>query len=164
MDRTSRPRGTAKTIVVGVDGSEPSLAALRWALDEARLRGTRVTAVYVWLLPILTSRRAALLPGLEELRRSAEELLDEAVEAVADAAAGVEVERVVLEGTPPEELVAVADGAELLVLGSRGLGGFAGLLLGSVSQQCAHHARCPVVIVRDGEQSGGGAEPGGSSA
>jgi len=157
--------GTSKTIVVGVDGSEPSLAALRWALDEARLREARVVAVYVWLFPSLAARHGEIPPlGFEGLRRSAEELLDEALEAVADSAEGVEVERVVAEGAPPERLVAVADGAELLVLGSRGLGGFAGLLLGSVSQQCAHHARCPVVIVHYGERSGGGASAGGSSA
>jgi len=154
--------GTSKSLVVGVDGSEPSLAALRWALDEARLRKARVLAVYVWLFPSLTPRHGGL--GFEELRRSAEELLDDAVESVAGAAEGVEIKRVVVEGTPPEELVAVADGAELLVLGARGLGGFAGLLLGSVSQQCAHHARCPVVIVHRGERDGGGARPGGSSA
>lgn len=150
-------------IVVGVDGSEASLHALRWALHEARLRAARVVAVYVWLFPSLGLRRGETPPsGYEELRQSARDLLDEAVDAVAPDAEGVAVERVVVEGAPPEELAALADGAEMLVLGSRGLGGFAGLLLGSVSQQCAHHAPCPVVIVRRGPTDEDSTQPSGS--
>ncbi len=136
-------------IVVGVDGSEASHAALRWALREARLRGLPLLALHAWVCPSLGLGRRP--PGYEGFREAAGELLDEALAACAGAARGVEVERVVVEGAPAEELLAAAEDAELLVLGSRGLGGFAGLLLGSVSQQCAHHARCPVVIVRGGD-------------
>ena len=119
--------GFPRRIVVGVDGSEPSLAALRWALDEARLRGARVVAVYVWLFPSLAPRHGGIAPlGFEGLRRSAEGLLDEALEAVADSAEGVEVERVVVEGAPPERPVAVAGRAGRPVLGAGGPGGRAG--------------------------------------
>lgn len=150
-------------IVVGVDGSEASLDALRWALHEARLRAARVVVAYVWLFPSLVLRGGATPPrGYEELRQSAREVLDQAVNAVGTAAEGVDVARVVVEGAPAEELAALADGAEMLVLGSRGLGGFAGLLLGSVSQQCAHHARCPVVIVRHGAAGTDSTQPSGS--
>lgn len=153
------------TIVVGVDGSDASVDALRWALQEARLRAARVVAVYVWLFPSLGLRPAgASPPGFDELWRSAGELLDESVGAVAESAEGVEIERVVVEGAPSEQLTAIAADAEMLVLGSRGLGGFAGLLLGSVSQQCAHHARCPVVIVRHRAEDGSPDASGGGGA
>jgi nucleotide-binding universal stress UspA family protein len=169
MDDESTPRAAADpggqggtgTIVVGVDGSEASVDALRWAVAEARLRGARVVAVHAWLFPDVVLRRREPPPGYEELRRSAQEVLDAALESVAETAAGVDVERRVVEGVPSEQLVAAAEGADMLVLGSRGLGGFAGLLLGSVSQQCAHHARCPVVIVHHGERGEGSARAGG---
>jgi len=75
-------------------------------------------------------------------------VLERALEDAGDAAAGLDVESVVREGAPAGVLLDEAQDAELLVVGSRGLGGFRGLLLGSVSQQCTHHAPCPVVIVR----------------
>jgi nucleotide-binding universal stress UspA family protein len=134
-------------IVVGVDGSEPSKAALRWALDEARLRGATLRVVYAWSLRYVTAAGIAV-PGVdpEQVRADGEEMLDSLLgELPVD---GLDVERVAIEGGPASVLVEAAEGAELLVVGSRGHGGFAGLLLGSVSQQCAHHAPCPVVIVR----------------
>ncbi len=76
-------------------------------------------------------------------------LLDRVVEDVADAG-GVEIEKKVVEGEPAPALLEAARDASMLVVGSRGLGGFSGLLLGSVSQQCAHHATCALVIVREG--------------
>lgn len=145
------PGGETKTIVVGVDGSEASLRALRWAVEEAGLRGVRVLAVHAWLYPHVELGYSDVPLGYEELRRDAGETLETAVEAVADTASGVTIESRVVEGIPADELISAAEGAEMLVLGSRGLGGFAGLLLGSVGQQCAHHARCPVVIVPHGE-------------
>ena len=139
-------------IVVGVDGSPESHAALAWALEEARLRGEPVHAVHAWLMPIAFAGGAPpfVLPEAHhELRQEGQRVLDEALAEVAGGAdPGVPVERSVVEGPAAQVLLRAAAGADLLVLGSRGRGGFAGLLLGSVSQQCAHHATCQVVIVR----------------
>jgi nucleotide-binding universal stress UspA family protein len=85
--------------------------------------------------------------GVSDMRRAAEELLEKATAGLEVEAEGIETERRVVEGGAPEVLVAAAAEGDLLVVGSRGHGGFAGLLLGSVSQECAHHANCPVVIV-----------------
>jgi nucleotide-binding universal stress UspA family protein len=137
-------------IVVGVDGSEASKEALRWALEESRLRRSRLRAVYAWLYPQIGGR-GYIPPDVldpEILRQTAQERLDGFVAEVAGETPGVELERLVDQGPAAQVLVEAAKGAELLVVGSRGHGGFAGLLLGSVSQQCAHHAPCPVVIVR----------------
>ncbi|MGI8557909.1 MAG: universal stress protein [Solirubrobacteraceae bacterium] len=148
-------------VVVGVDGSAGANAALRWAVAEARLRKTQVRAVHAWTVGytgVVGGGYGYLggtldnIPGLtlSDRHAAAETLLKRATtELAADAAAeGVKIERKVVEGGAAEVLVgAVAEG-DLLVVGSRGHGGFAGLLLGSVSQQCAHHAPCPVVIVQ----------------
>ena len=143
----------AGRIVVGVDGSQASKEALSWALDEARLRRDTVVALHAWMPPYTAP---AALPGAlivpvehgtaEAIRKAAEELL---AEAVSEAAAGdVTVEQRLVEGPAAGALIEEAKGAQLLVVGSRGHGGFTGLLLGSVGQQCAQHAPCPVVIVR----------------
>ena len=133
---------------MGVDGSEASKEALQWALEEARLRRSSLRVVYAWLAPQIGGRGYIPLELLDPqlLRQVAQERLDGFVDE-ADAS-DVELERVALEGPAAKVLVDSAQEAELLVVGSRGHGGFAGLLLGSVSQQCAHHAPCPVVIVR----------------
>jgi nucleotide-binding universal stress UspA family protein len=129
-------------IVVGVDGSEPSLEALAWAAREARLRGARLEVVHAsFYRPELLQ----LFPGAAK---------DE--EAVLDAAVGrahaIEptIDVVAHHFGPPaaKALIDASAGAELLVVGSRGLGGFEGLVMGSVSRQCAHHGQCPVVIIR----------------
>ena len=135
------------TIVVGVDGSEESRRALRWAIDEARLRGARVVALRAWIYPALAA--GGLIPATSDLvDQLATTERKELADAVAEAApGGVEVEQVVVEDAAARALVEAAAGADLLVVGSRGHGGFTGLLLGSVSQQCAHHAPCPVVII-----------------
>jgi nucleotide-binding universal stress UspA family protein len=138
------------TIVVGVDGSNGARHGLEWAAEEARRRHARLGVVLAWQIPF------ALYPGpgtvgvdhelIDELRKLAEKRLDEACAAVPNLE-GLEVERSVVQAPPAQALVEAARDAELLVVGTRGHGGFAGLLLGSVSQQCAHHAGCPVVIV-----------------
>jgi len=138
-------------IVVGVDGSEPSKAALRWALEEARLRGATLRAVHAWAVPAVYVHGSAFPPELVDrdlIRERAEESLDAVVTEVAGASPAVAIEPATGEGPPGRVLVEAARDADLLVVGSRGHGGFAGLLLGSVSQQCAQHAECAVVIVR----------------
>jgi len=84
---------------------------------------------------------------IEDVRRAAEKLVESELAELGSALSGVDVERTVVEGAAAPALIEAAEGADLLVVGSRGRGGFAGLLLGSVGQQCAHHAPCPLVIV-----------------
>ena len=137
-------------IVVGIDHSDGAKAALRFALEEARLRGVKLRAVHAWKFDYLEAPglMRTLPPGeYETLHSAAEAALDATFKEVGNAE-GVEVERRVVQGAPAGVLVEESRGADLLVVGSRGLGGFAQLLLGSVSQQCAHHAKCPVVVVR----------------
>jgi nucleotide-binding universal stress UspA family protein len=137
-------------IVVGVDGSGGARDALRFALEEARFRRAAVRVVAAWHVPVAAYGGAFVPPDPAlvaepdpDARRAAERALEDA----GDLADDVDVETVVREGAPAQVLLEEADDADLLVVGSRGLGGFRGLLLGSVSQQCAHHAPCPVVIV-----------------
>jgi nucleotide-binding universal stress UspA family protein len=138
-------------IVVGVDGSDGSRRALRWAADEARLRGTPLAVVYAWQPSAAVyagSGWTSVDEGLfEDLLRAARERLDRTCASVAPALDGLDVETEVVEGPAAATLIDEASDAEMLVVGSRGHGGFAGLLLGSVSVQCAHHSPCPLVIV-----------------
>jgi nucleotide-binding universal stress UspA family protein len=160
---TGKGAGTG-TIVVGVDGSAGSDAALRWAVAEARLRGSRLRVVHAYQLPHVPLTEVGVgaaggmaLPTVftedgERLRRAVEaqarRVLDEALGRLdGGSTEGLEIERVAAEGPPAQTLIDASRGAELLVVGSRGRGGFLGLLLGSVSQQCAHHPPCPVVIL-----------------
>ena len=139
-------------IVVGVDGSASSNTALRWALDEARLRGVPLEAVHAFVLPqVSTTSQALHLIETEfaSYRAVGAEIVDRALsEAGAVAAEQVEIERSVVEGPPIAALLGAVTENDLLVVGSRGRSRFAGLLLGSVSEQVAKHAPCPVVIVR----------------
>ena len=142
------------TIVVGVDGSDGSLAALRFALEEAKVRGDDVKAVNAWHVPPAAYGAGWAPAGVDfdDFRRLAEEALQAGLEEGGAAASGITVTPVLVEGQPADALCAEAEGAELLVVGSRGLGGFKGLLVGSVSQQCVHHSPCPVVVVPHREQ------------
>jgi nucleotide-binding universal stress UspA family protein len=136
------------TVVVGVDGSPGARDALDFALQEARLRDAEVRVVAAWDVPGAVYAGAYGLGDPElasELERAARDNAERAVEA-ADVD-DIEIHMVVREGSPAHVLVEEAVDADLLVVGSRGLGGFRGLLLGSVSQQCAHHAPCPLVVV-----------------
>jgi nucleotide-binding universal stress UspA family protein len=137
-------------IVVGVDASEGSRAALRWAFDEARLRACPLDVVTVWQYPVLTTLPAfGALPPIEDLSTEAETSLTQVLteEGVASTDA-VAVSTVVAEGAAAAALLEAATDADLLVVGSRGHGGFTGMLLGSVSQHVVSHAPCPVVVVR----------------
>ena len=139
-------------IVVGVDQSEGARAALRFALEEAKLRRATLRVVHAWQYGYIGATGVegaypALGGDIKELRAGAETALAETLRESIPEADTVEIERRVVEGRPAAVLVDESRGADLLVVGSRGHGGFTGLLLGSVSQQCAHHAACPVVIV-----------------
>ena len=127
-------------VVVGVDGSEHARRALTWAAEEAKLRGARLRAVHVW--SYLNQAGEAFDPTYGE--DDAQRLLEETVAGVRD---DVETELVAVCDLPARGLLDAAQGADLLVVGARGMGGFGGLLLGSVSQQVVQHAPCPVVIV-----------------
>ena len=140
--------GPGMRIVVGVDGSDEARRALAWACTEAKALGAPLHVVHVWEYPygIAPSASAAVQSELHSsLRRDAELVLDQAV--VEAREAGISVTSALLEGAAAEQLVHEAASDDLLVVGSHGRGGFAGLLLGSVGQQCALHARCPLVIV-----------------
>jgi nucleotide-binding universal stress UspA family protein len=145
-------------IVVGVDHSAGAWEALRFALTEARLRGASLRAIHTWQPPysgagLGLTEGAYRAEELSELKSAAEAALNASIQEAIPGVGEVEIERQVIEGVPAAVLVEESRGAELLVVGSRGLGGFRGLLLGSVSQQCAHHAACPVVIVRAPDES-----------
>ena len=139
------------TVVVGIDGSAGSQEALRFAATEARLRKAKLKLVSAWTLTYVAAPIGMMAPIddalLPELQENARAVLDQAVREVLGDTAGLEIEKVIAEGSPAQVLVDAAQGADLLVVGTRGHGGFAGLLLGSVSQQIAHHAPCPIVIV-----------------
>ncbi|HET7486898.1 MAG TPA: universal stress protein [Acidimicrobiales bacterium] len=139
-------------IVVGVDGSAPSKAALHWALDEARRRGASVEAVYVWQYPSVALERfgATSVPVMraEDLEKAAQQVVDEVVSGLSEEDRATGLTTRLERGHPADALLAAAKDAELLVVGSRGLGGFKGMLLGSVSNHVAHHASVPVVVIR----------------
>jgi len=170
-------------IVVGIDASADSKAALAWAAEEARLRRATLQVVYAFHASEVAAPEyvptehglagAAVNPSLEgydaaaaaarpdvsstlrdrgrfedSARTQAEEMLGSALYELRDALAGVEVERVVLDNRhPAEALVELSGDADLLVVGSRGRGGFAELMLGSISHAVVLHAICPVVVV-----------------
>jgi nucleotide-binding universal stress UspA family protein len=141
----------APRIVVGVDGSASSMAALRWAVHQAALTGGTVDAVVAWRMPATMTgfgfAPVAVADG-SDMEQTAQRVLDQAVSRVVDPEHGPVVRRLAVQGFPAPVLLGASAGADLLVLGSRGHGGFSGALLGSVGQHCVHHARCPVVIVR----------------
>ena len=138
-------------IVVGVDGSENSRRALDWALEEARLRQAAVDVVNAWEPPFIVGFGT---PPMGETayegtayEDAAQSVLDEMTAAAHTADLAGPIEKIAVRGAAAGALLEVAKGADMIVVGSRGRGGFAGLLLGSVSQQVAQHAQCPVVVV-----------------
>ncbi len=152
-------------IVVGVDGSPGSLAALHWAVQEARLRGVAVHAVMVWQHPQFYGAPDGWVVGMDPSGDTGQILASAANAEVArlgeEAVKGHDVEIVceAVEGHPAEALVLMAKDAAALVVGSRGRGGFVGALLGSVSQHVVAHAHCPVVLIPDSEREGRGHPP-----
>lgn len=136
--------GRHRRIVVGVDGSDLAQGALQWALAEGRYRGAEVDVVHAWQLPVATGMYAGtpIYPSVAE--EAGQAVLDRAVDR--EDTGEVVVHRRLVCGTPARALLDAAGEADLVVVGSRGLGGFKSLLLGSVSRQLAHHAPCPVVV------------------
>jgi nucleotide-binding universal stress UspA family protein len=140
-------------IIVGVDGSDHSRRALGWAMHEAVLRHAPLTVATVrpapvrpatgvlWALPAYPESGS----GLELERKAIQEFADQVAGEIGGPVPAVTVS--VTEGDPAEELVRASRDADLLVMGSRGSGGFAGLVMGSVSSKVIHHAACPVVVV-----------------
>ena len=146
---TQAEQDDAPRIIVGVDGSESSKDALRWALRYSDLTGTRVTAVTTWQYPT-TDYGLTGVPPESELWRpdlDAARSLDATLTDVLGDDRPVALGTLTAEGNAARVLIELSAGAALLVVGSRGHGGFAGLLLGSVSSACAHHAQCPVLVM-----------------
>jgi nucleotide-binding universal stress UspA family protein len=142
-------KGGTSRIVAGVDGSRPSVTALRWALRQAELTGATVDAVIAWQYPIAAGGLGwAPTSGLDDTDYAelAAKALSACVEEV-NPPPGVTVHQIVVDGNAAQALLDAADGADLLVVGNRGHGGFADALIGSVSGRCVHHAHCPVVVV-----------------
>jgi nucleotide-binding universal stress UspA family protein len=140
-----------RRIVVGVDGSQCSKTALRWAMAHAWLIDATVEAVSAWQDPAMYGFAYGWAPasfGGDSIAAITEKALDETVVEVAGQPdQPVDVVTRVVQGHPAQVLLEAAIGAQLLVVGSRGHGTFAGILLGSVSQHCVQHAPCPVVVV-----------------
>jgi nucleotide-binding universal stress UspA family protein len=149
------------SIVVGVDGSDASAEALRWAAEEARLRSAALVAVYAWSFippqpigdPGMLAMPAGDLPGQLEAESDAAQMsLDGAIEDALGADPAVGVEKKLIEGDAGDVLVDESRSADLVVVGSHGRSGFKAALLGSVSRHVTNHAACPVVVVKSGSK------------
>lgn len=147
----------AGTIVVGVDGSAASIEALRWAADEARLRGARLVALHAWVFvpaaPIGDPGMIAIPTGdlagqLEAESEAARAGLEDSIAQVLGSEPDVEVEAKLTENDAGEALVSESEGADLVVVGSHGRSGLRAAILGSISRHVVDHAHCPVVVVR----------------
>jgi len=133
-------------IVVGVDGSRASARALDWAIAEASRSRGALHLVSAWVFPMALGY--AFTSTVAEVEKTAQDVIDHAIAHVHEVAPDLAVTGETTEQMPGAALVAASAGADLLVVGSRGRGGFEGLLMGSVSQHCARHAACSVAVVR----------------
>lgn len=133
-------------IVVGVDGSESSKNALRWAARLAPSLNATIHAIVAWEYPIVFGLEGGI-PGIWRPDETAKEILNNSLDSVFGKERPTGLLGSISQGHPTFVLLDASEGAEMLVVGSRGLGGFKGLLLGSVSSSCAEHAKCPVLVV-----------------
>ena len=133
--------------MVGFDGSQPSRLALQWAVRQAELTGATVEAIHTWDVPANIGI-APVAVDLDVMEQAAQHVMANGVSEVERRHASVPVRGRVVQGNAAAVLIRAARDADLLVVGSRGHGGFVGALLGSVSQHCVHHATCPVVVIR----------------
>jgi nucleotide-binding universal stress UspA family protein len=152
--------GEDHVVVVGVDGSEISKAALRWAARQCELTGASLVVVMTWRVPMAAYHGPIPLstdeirpPDIDSLEMTNRTLLEELIVDTLGEGSVVPVSTVVLEGHAGAELVLAAKNAELLVVGSRGRGALTEMLLGSVSEHCVLHSSCPVVVVRHHDDS-----------
>jgi nucleotide-binding universal stress UspA family protein len=158
-------------VAVAIDASEGSSKALAWAAAEARLRGAVLRVIHAWTLPRLSRAdyleasteegsglsawdeeaydeyRAQVMSMADDEPGEAEDVVASQIAAVLGPSPDIPLERYVKEGRAAQVILEAAEDADLLVVGSRGRGGFTGLLLGSVSSQVTHHAHCPVTVV-----------------
>jgi nucleotide-binding universal stress UspA family protein len=141
-------------IVVGVDGSEHSVDALRWAAEEARLRGATLKVVASFATPIMSTGYEVAAPDPSDLAAASNTMLGAAIDTIREEGAldGIDIVTEALEGHAGEQLIRLSEDADLLVVGARGHGGFLGLLMGSVTTYVVNHALCPVVVVRSADK------------
>lgn len=146
----------SRSIVAGYDGSAEAGAAIYWAAQQARLRGCPLNVVHCSIWPLLT-KNLGPVPGVADsgLERAAQAILEEGISHAEAAAPGLEIQGTLLHGLPASYLAEISDDEEMLVVGSRGLGGFLGLLVGSVSLELAATATCPVAVIRPDLHPGG---------
>lgn len=140
-----QPIDMSKTVVVGVDGSENGRRAPTWALDEARMRDMRCMLVHSVDLAVASATPFVGSSAFEALPEAGRSILDDELEFARTS--GVPVEGRFGTGSAAQALLDASRGAGMLVVGSRGHGGFVGLILGSVSTACVHHAHCPVLVI-----------------
>jgi nucleotide-binding universal stress UspA family protein len=144
---TTTPPAATHRIVVGIDGSPSSIAALDWALRQAELTGATLEVLMTWEWP--ASYGWSPVPNDYDPAHDAETFLEETLKPVRASHPGLSIRSSVQEGHPAPALVEASRDADLLVVGSRGHGEFAGMLLGSVSEHCVTNAECPVLVLRD---------------
>ncbi len=144
---TSASDSGRSRIVVGVDGSASSIASLNWAVHQAELTGAQVEALTAWQWP--SKYQWSRPPSDYDPAGDAQKGIDAIIDELKSAHPSVPIQPKVVEGSPARVLVEESQGAELLVVGSRGHGEFPGMLLGSVSQHCVTSAHCAVVVLRD---------------
>lgn len=146
----------SKPVLVGVDGSENSVPALELAFEEASRRKVGLIALHAW-----TDVSAALdvsVSGWDAIRDSEDAVLAESLSGHTERYPDVEVSRILVQDRPVRALLEQSEGAQLVVVGSHGRGGFTGMLLGSTSSALVQAVECPIVVVREGAKGGAGQE------